>query len=349
MRLSILFTLLLSAACGIPTTQLEAEPAGSTAPIVAQEQLWTWVNFEDAFCANGSRTGMAVNTRSASSDVVIYLQGGGGCWEADTCRAPLKYAVHLGGYAYPNFKREDNLWSIPVLARTTPANPFKDMNMVFVPYCTGDLHAGTSVHTYSPTLAPDFTTHHVGGLNMDAFFNRLGPTYANAQRVFLVGASAGGLGTSLNVGRLSRAFPNARLFVVDDSGPPVDVGEDVVHQWTDAWGPVFPASCANCSRTPSSVIGHWTQQRPDLTFALLTFKTDTVLASYLKVSPSVMRSRVEHVMDAVETFPQNRVFVRDGAGHVVMSDQWSTTGGLTFVSWLQLMVDGSPDWHSVGR
>ncbi|MBL1135963.1 MAG: hypothetical protein HND46_11645 [Chloroflexi bacterium] len=41
-----------------------------------------------------------------------------------------------------------------------PENPFADYNMVFVPYCTGDVHIGNREATYE-VEASDGSNHHL--------------------------------------------------------------------------------------------------------------------------------------------------------------------------------------------
>ncbi|HEY3853707.1 MAG TPA: hypothetical protein VGO67_04860 [Verrucomicrobiae bacterium] len=46
---------------------------------------WTWVPFTNAFCLDGSTTGIGINPSTASSKVLIFLDGGGACWDQLTC------------------------------------------------------------------------------------------------------------------------------------------------------------------------------------------------------------------------------------------------------------------------
>ncbi|WP_438039336.1 hypothetical protein [Sorangium sp. So ce128] len=66
------------AACSSGETPLDT-------PIEASAENWTWVPFSNAFCANGDTTGIGVNLTSKSKRVVVYLEGGGACWDEDTC------------------------------------------------------------------------------------------------------------------------------------------------------------------------------------------------------------------------------------------------------------------------
>src|SRR5690349_8408075 len=62
-------------------------------PISAPNETWTFVPVPDAHCGNGTSTGIGVNLTDRSNRVLIFLAGGGACWEAAACAAGT--AVHL--------------------------------------------------------------------------------------------------------------------------------------------------------------------------------------------------------------------------------------------------------------
>ena len=53
--------------------------------ISAVEKEWSFVDVPESQCANGAPTGFGVNPVDASREMVVYLQGGGACWNAATC------------------------------------------------------------------------------------------------------------------------------------------------------------------------------------------------------------------------------------------------------------------------
>src|SRR5688572_12467677 len=100
------FTISVLSACGgVPSTQQKtAEPAGSTAPISVEDGIWTWVPFSDALCADGSTTGLGIHRNGDDKTLLLYLQGGGACWDAESCYGPFAKAVSIvGGYGYSQF------------------------------------------------------------------------------------------------------------------------------------------------------------------------------------------------------------------------------------------------------
>jgi hypothetical protein len=74
------------------------------------------------------------------------------------------------------------------------------MNMVMIPYCTGDAHAGDAVveMMVGSVARP---TYFVGAKNAALALARLGATFPDLDRVFLAGTSAGGGGRDLSVPR----------------------------------------------------------------------------------------------------------------------------------------------------
>src|SRR5665213_58509 len=175
-------------------TDVGTLPGGDAAtggPIVATAGTWTWIPFPDAVCADGSTTGIGVNLGAAGARPLIYLEGGGACWSEETCYTEMTAANFVSGYSAATFAPESG----PTGALATPgsffdrsatANPFKDYSFVYVPYCTGDAHAGNNVVRYGT-----HTAHHVGFKNFAAYLNRLVPTFSGADRVILAGSSAG--------------------------------------------------------------------------------------------------------------------------------------------------------------
>ena len=111
---------------------LGAKPAFTPTgmPIMAPERTWTWVDFADAKCRSGSAAGVSVNLNPSSKRVMIYLEGGGACFDSQTCGAN------------PDSVGSQNPGASGVFDRTRSENPVADWNYVYVPYCTGDVHMG---------------------------------------------------------------------------------------------------------------------------------------------------------------------------------------------------------------
>ena len=178
------------------------KPSGM--PIMAPDKTWTWVPFPQTQCRSGSPAGISVNLNSASKRVMIYLEGGGACFDSQTCGAN------------PDAVGNQNPAGAGVWNRTRAENPVKDWSYVYVPYCTGDVHMGAKD---SQVEGVNGTQHFAGRTNLKAFMERVVPTFSGAEQVLLTGVSAGGFGAASNAAFVQWAFGDVPVTMIDDSGP----------------------------------------------------------------------------------------------------------------------------------
>jgi hypothetical protein len=176
-------------------------------PITAPDDTWTWIPFPNALCRDGSTTGLGVNLHAASKKIVIFLQGGGSCYSAASC------ATNPSHYGKAEFSGP----TTGIFDRTNATNPVKDWNMVFVPYCTGDMHVGNAPDRSVPGVAQP--QQFMGYGDMAAFLQRIVPTVPGADQVLLTGSSAGGIGAVGTYLQVQAAFGGTKVFLLDDSGP----------------------------------------------------------------------------------------------------------------------------------
>lgn len=184
--------------------EITAPAAIAASPIEAPARTWTWVDFPGAHCRDGSGTGISVNWAPDSKNVLIYLDSGGACFSKQSCDQNRANGGPRSG--------NDGIFN-----RGSSENPFANDNLVFVPYCTGDFHAGNQPQGNVPGVGPQ---QFVGYANLDLFLDRILATFPNASRVVLTGSSAGGLGTFFNASHVARRFGNVPMVAIPDSGPP---------------------------------------------------------------------------------------------------------------------------------
>jgi hypothetical protein len=192
--------------------------------------------------------------RGNPNSLLIYLDGGGACWDADTCiGSPLTgkstYTVSLDETPIRLADAEG------IFDRSNLANPFRHYTKIFVPYCSGDVHWGSRDTEYVLDLGPGgllrWTIHHRGMDNFLAVLNWL-QKFGNKQYridleqahdVTVTGASAGGYGAQLAFPYVAELTPMARLNLICDSAIGV-VTEDFYttaiyahpHRDSESWG-----------------------------------------------------------------------------------------------------------------
>ncbi|MFL5301982.1 MAG: pectin acetylesterase-family hydrolase, partial [Anaeromyxobacteraceae bacterium] len=338
----------LAVACGGST------PGGPGArPFGAPAGSWTWVDVQGTSCSDGSPTGFGVNP-GPRADLVVFLDGGGACWDYATCfvaqlAAPgpvgaAEFAVRAAGLGGTLFDRAD------------PANPFRDFTFVFVPYCTGDLHAGDAEGSYSPGagLPPRRWIHH-GRVNVAADLARLRAELAAPPRLVVAGASAGGFGTLFSYDAFRAAFPASEASLVDDSGQPLEgdaFNPELRTRWRAAWNidPVLDAACAGCRDDLSLIVPALVSRHPADRFALLSSTQDAVIRSFALLPPPLFEAALRKtVIDRFDPLPQARTFLVAGDAHVlVAAPARYTASGVTLTEWLRQIVERDPAWKSVG-
>jgi len=197
----------------------------SSADASIQPNTWTWISVPGAKCRDGSDTGIGVNINPASTKLMIFMEGGGACFNKTTCDGnPSKYAesdftaaVAAGGAAGFN-GTFDTMHTNGIMSRGDAMNPVKDYNMVYIPYCTGDVHGGGNPGGTPPGEAAQ---QFVGYSNVKLDLDVIKSTFTGTTDVLLAGMSGGGFGVLVNYDQVATFFGTVPVTMIDDSGPPM--------------------------------------------------------------------------------------------------------------------------------
>jgi hypothetical protein len=293
-----------------------AAPVAPVGPSMAPDETWTWLPVDGTQCADGTPTGIAINPTKKSSRVVVIFQWGGACWDSMTCDV-LKFA-DTGGYGELEFQKALKLFppSGTPVDRNDVDNPFKDDNFVFVPYCTADIHGGSHVSTYGSHVV-----HHHGFDNVTADLAELVKMFPDPERVVVSGLSAGGFGAAYNFWRFKEAFPKAKAFLVDDSGPPLPAPyapEKLTETWREAWNldATLPPDCESCKTHFEAFFDHYATKYPDARYGLISYRSDIVISTFYGIGPTAFGPALD-LLESLEfsARPQFHVFYIDGLLH----------------------------------
>jgi hypothetical protein len=332
-------------------------PARITAnmPMAGAAATWAWVPFGNAYCANGTTTGIGVS-RAASTRLLIYLQGGGACWSAATCYGSNPPVSFTTGYGASNFDTASNSTSLLAepggfFDRDAKTNPFRNDTYVFVPYCTGDLHAGNNIVAYDAT----HTAWHVGYANMTAYLDWLVRLLPSVTRVTLVGSSAGGYGALINWAQTQNAFGAVRVDMIDDSGTPVpnqllaptnDMWEKMLASWN--LPATLPPNCPACLTDGfDALIPYYAAAQPGDKAAYLTYQYDMVLPRYYSLTSAQFTDALGYDLSLINAAPsQAHYFAVYKAGHILFFSPTVLAGKISLQSWLTSMTSDSPAWQN---
>jgi hypothetical protein len=180
-------------------------------------EKWLKVEPEGAVCSDGSQYKFFVNYTKRSNNLVVMFEPGGACWDYASCSGGARGAANPHGIPDDHM---DKYQYLNLLLRTDD-NPMKDWNMVFVSYCTGDVHFGDKVATYTdPAGGPPLVFHHEGHKNSTKVIEFLKAKFSTVPKLMVTGCSAGGIGALDNYALIRRALTGAQCgYMLDDSGP----------------------------------------------------------------------------------------------------------------------------------
>lgn len=142
--------------------------------------------------------------RGTVNKLVMYYQGGGACWNNLTCSVPSCKTLpdeNLDNYdsGFADLSNENN--------------PFRDWHIVFVSYCTCDIHFGDTTQDYE-----GLTVEHRGYHNSKVAEKWAREHFLNPEEVFVTGSSAGAYGAWFNAPLLHEVWPASQFHVLADAG-----------------------------------------------------------------------------------------------------------------------------------
>jgi hypothetical protein len=191
---------------------------------------WHQVALPGAVCGNGSQYKFYY-ADNGSPNLVFYFEGGGACWDYDTCsgRAGVLGAANPNGIADNYMAGFEPRYVAPILNGNDPGLPLrsrtdlvtKGWNAVYLPYCTGDVHVGNNTAVYAdPTGAqPPITWHHNGYNNTMGAIAFAHQQFPSVQKLLVSGFSAGGTGTSAAYYFVRNGLSPQQGYMINDSGP----------------------------------------------------------------------------------------------------------------------------------
>jgi hypothetical protein len=191
-------------------------------PVRESYDSWEKVELPGTICGNGSQYKFFVKYSDKTDNLVVVFEPGGACWDYASCtgQSGIRGAANPDGL--PDDHYELAPFISPFLQREDPTSPTSDWNMVYVPYCTGDVHTGNNEITYHDDTGngPDVLFHHKGHDNVVKVIDWIDQNFTHVPKMLSTGCSAGGAGAITNYYFLRTGVHAAeKSYLLDDSGP----------------------------------------------------------------------------------------------------------------------------------
>jgi hypothetical protein len=297
-----------------------------------------------AICFAGDE--FIVSVREADPNrVVLYLEGGGACWDYETCYetrlANVKAGVPgYGGLMFGGFMDKDK-----------PDNPLKDWSIVYASYCDGSVWSGDNDVYYNGVL----TKHH-GLANLSAAVTLLKERFPSPEKILVTGSSAGGYGTLMGYLVTRSQFPELFLKVLNDSGAYIENPEDtymhdaVRQNWKIEQ--YLPENCEGCDEQLIYILNWIFKRDPYVKWGLFSYYDDIVIGSiFLKLGPDFRKLLLDVTGDIHTENPDvfKRYFI-EGSIHTIMElpTYYSVNvNGIYFYQWVDGLVNDTDNFKDL--
>jgi hypothetical protein len=298
-------------------------------------------------CVLGGHYGLLAHPGTETDKTVIWLQPGQECWpDHPNCgyspqvsdEQALEYAVSAadGGPFGPT--------------SADPDNPVANWNYIYVPTCDGSFHFGDAVADYDGDGVPDH--FHNGLRQTSAAVSLMRELFPNSQKILIAGSSNGGYGTFGATPIVRLAFPNARLYVLNDSGPGLFRTKEpalwptLIETWILA--PMLPADCPECKAQLIYLFDWLLDRDSNLKIGMYSSYQDAVVSNVVGLSgeenEQLLRVTTGQIhQNNPETF--KRYFIQ-GDSHCI-ADFYNQVNGVTVWDWFDAFINDRPGWKDM--
>ena len=310
--------------------------------------------------------------RGSVNKLAVFFDGGGACWDSATCSFPMNPAAPPGTpglYKAEISASDDPSGQGGMFELNNDQNPVKDWTIVFVPYCTADLHGGskTAEYTNVQTQKP-FTIEHRGADNFALLLRWMADNISNPDEMLVSGSSAGAYGAMINYPKQVRsAFGSAKNVLFADSGQGVvsQTFDDArAKNWKIELDPAVWGANGNSAPT-SELIGKLVAHYPNDRIAQYTSSLDLVQTQFYDVmanglqgsNPGVCQAWTDNMLAGLAANQKQKNFssyLAAGVSHTLLrgtdltsrqpSDAYYTdhSAGVPFNDWFSGQLGSAP-------
>jgi Pectinacetylesterase len=280
--------------------------------------------------------------------LAVYLQGGGACWMGEIC------ALDRSPTYDPTVDDSDHPPEEGIFDFDEAENPIRDWSILFIPYCTADVHIGATNATYDVAAndslpARSFEIRHQGRANVEATLNWVYDRIVSPAEVLVTGVSAGSLGSAVYAHSVAEHYPDARVVQIGDAAGGYR-GPEAVAGLLEAWG-AGPTVAAFASVdepvTFETLYKDAARSTTNLRMAQINYDQDEVQLGFLGLigipnQPLIglLDANLAEISDASPSF---RHYILQGSTHgILRNDAFydANTDGVRLSDWTASLIAG---------
>ena len=176
--------------------------------------------------------------------------------------------------------------------------------------------------------------------------------FPNNQKILIAGSSNGGYGTFGATPIVRLAFPDAQLYVLNDSGPGLFRPEEaavwpvLINTWN--LSPMLPPTCQQCQNQLIYLFDWMLDYDSKLKIGMYSSYQDAVVSQVVGMSGAeneqLLRTTTTQIhQNHPDTF--KRYFVQ-GDSHCI-ADFYNQVNGVTVWMWLDAFISDRPGWNEI--
>jgi hypothetical protein len=293
-------------------------------------------NLADCRCLLDTEYLLMARKGKESAKTVLWMEGGGACYPGNedctkTANAGV-LKVQLG------------------LGSSNPLNPVRDWNFIYVPYCDGSMHLGDSDVDYDENGEKDHW--HWGLKNTSAAVRLMKELFPESREILVAGCSAGGNGTIGTTPMVRLQFPEANLYVLNESGlglrnPDLRSTYELAYR---IWNinQLIPGDCPQCSDQLIYMYSWLLARDPHLKVGVFSSYHDATFTANWEMSPEAYEALLRQTTESVRNeFPDAfQRYLVDGDAHCILNYSY-TVNGVSIWEWIRYMVNNDSRWTDV--
>lgn len=338
----------------------EEEPSPILSPLenaYVNSEIWNWIPKEEMLTRAGFTTGYGANFNKNSTKLIIYLDGGGACFNEITC--------FLNSFKFDEMDFDELInssgsqGSVGIFNRNSTNNPFKDWNFVYVPYVTGDVHSGNNPSADIPNGLSNQKM--VGYNNITEVLKDVSPFFEEKgiSEVFLSGASAGGYGTLINYNQVAEYFPELDISMIADSSPMftnTDIYPNCLNErFETTFNFQLPSDYSQYTSDTypyrsQRIYEYLSRKYPDAQFGFFSYYADETIRYFFgfgaedcadginPISEDLYLTGLTELAESFEDFENWKVYFENGSSHTILfSSEFETlsVSDKKFTDWLK--------------